>query len=263
MQPFCWQIAQAPTRRTQRSCGGRWQKQVSPSPRAFLYLVQLLQVFFYSMTGVRVAKQVGFGPQLEAEGISQACLYPDGIVVLGASSNQLWAVVGLQEPRAVRLPPIPGLTGIISSSAAVSCLAVLQPQFTLSNGLEVRRGELRLPLGGLLWAALLHAGRKQFNMSQLGLRTNNTVMQPSCSQAGSSSPCRRPLSCHCLGVTNCLPVCLFAAGRRCWLLSARQCGSSTTTARQTRPCRWGVGVWYLWLCHPTGRSWQWPVWMGS
>lgn len=90
------------------------------------------------MTGVRVAKQVGFGPQLEAEGISQACLYPDGIVVLGSSSNQLWAVVGLQEPRALRLPAIPGLTGISSSSAAVSCLAVLQPQFTLSNGLEVR-----------------------------------------------------------------------------------------------------------------------------
>lgn len=97
----------------------------------------VLQVYFYSMAGVRVSKQVSFGPQLEAEGVSQACLYPDGLVVLGASSNQLWAVVGLQEPRAVRLPAIPGLTGNSSSSAAVSCLAVLEPQFTLSNGLEV------------------------------------------------------------------------------------------------------------------------------
>lgn len=97
------------------------------------------QVFFYTMTGVRVSKQVSFGPQLEAEGISQACLYPDGIVVLGASSNQLWAVVGLQEPRATRLPGIPGLTGVAGSTSAVSCLAVLEPQFTLSSGLEVGR----------------------------------------------------------------------------------------------------------------------------
>jgi hypothetical protein len=101
-----------------------------------------LQVYFYSMTGVRVPKQVSFGPQLEAEGISQACLYPDGFVVLGASSNQLWAVVGLQEPRAVRLPAIPGLTGNSGSNAAVSCLALLEPQFTLSNGLEVSRQHL-------------------------------------------------------------------------------------------------------------------------
>jgi hypothetical protein len=96
-----------------------------------------VQVYFYSMTGVRVSKQVSFGPQLEAEGISQACLYPDGLVVLGASSKQLWAVIGLQEPRAVRLPRIPGLTNISNSSAAVACMAVLEPQFTLSNGLEV------------------------------------------------------------------------------------------------------------------------------
>lgn len=96
-----------------------------------------VQVYFYSMTGVRVSKQVSFGPQLEAEGISQACLYPDGLVVLGSNSKQLWAVIGLQEPRAVRLPPIPGLTNISNSSAAVACMAVLEPQFTLSNGLEV------------------------------------------------------------------------------------------------------------------------------
>lgn len=95
------------------------------------------KVYFYSMTGARVAKQVSFGPQLEGEGISQACIYPDGLVVLGARSNQLWAVVGLQDPRAVRLPALPGVTGSGGSSAAVSCLAVLEPQFTLSSGLEV------------------------------------------------------------------------------------------------------------------------------
>lgn len=108
-------------------------------------VVCLVQVYFYSVTGVRVSKQVSFGPQLEAEGISQACLYPDGIVVLGANSTQLWAAVGLQEPRAVRLPAIPGLTNNSSSSAAVSCLAVLEPQFTLSNGLEVRMHSLLQP----------------------------------------------------------------------------------------------------------------------
>lgn len=97
-----------------------------------------LQVYFYSMSGARVAKQVSFGPQVEAEGISKACLYPDGIVVLGASSNQLWAVVGLQEPRAMRLPAIPGATGGTGGGTAVSCIAVLEPQFTLSSGLEVR-----------------------------------------------------------------------------------------------------------------------------
>ena len=89
------------------------------------------------MSGTRVAKQVSFGPQLEAEGISKACLYPDGLVVLGALSNQLWAVVGLQDPRAVRLPAIPSVTGTSAGPAAVACMAVLEPQFTLSSGLEV------------------------------------------------------------------------------------------------------------------------------
>jgi hypothetical protein len=119
----------------------------------------MTQVFFYSMAGARVAKQVSFGPQLEAEGISQAVVYADGIVVLGARSAQLWAVNGLQEPRAVRLPTVPGLTSSSSSGGSsggvaagagaaggggsVSCLAVLEPQFTLSSGLEVR---LRLRL---------------------------------------------------------------------------------------------------------------------
>jgi hypothetical protein len=111
---------------------GKAQPSVQPSARW-----RAVQVYFYSMTGVRVSKQVSFGPQLEAEGISQACLYPDGLVVLGSNSKQLWAVIGLQEPRAVRLPPIPGLTNISNSSAAVACLTVLEPQFTLSNGLEV------------------------------------------------------------------------------------------------------------------------------
>lgn len=96
-----------------------------------------MQIYFYSLTGVRVPKQVSFGPQLEAEGVSQACVHPDSIVVLGASSKQLWAVMGLQEPRAVRLAPVPGLTGISNSTTDASCLAVLEPQFTLSNSLEV------------------------------------------------------------------------------------------------------------------------------
>lgn len=124
--------------------------------------VMAVQVYFYSMTGVRVSKQVSFGPQLESEGISQACIYPDGLVVLGASSNQLWAVVGLQEPRAVRLPAIPGLTGNSSSSAAVSCLAVLEPQFTLSNGLEV---------GGWCWGWCRGLGL------ELGLRLGQLAEQ--------------------------------------------------------------------------------------
>jgi len=111
------------------------------------HLLLALQVYFYSMTGARVAKQVSFGPQLEGEGISQACIYPDGLVVLGARSNQLWAVVGLQDPRAVRLPALPGVTGSGGSSAAVSCLAVLEPQFTLSSGLEVRAAPQSCPSG--------------------------------------------------------------------------------------------------------------------
>eukprot|EP00879_Flechtneria_rotunda_P017255 GHRR01018076.1.p1 GENE.GHRR01018076.1~~GHRR01018076.1.p1 ORF type:complete len:487 (+),score=167.02 GHRR01018076.1:290-1750(+) len=112
------------------------------------------QVYFYSLLGARVPKQVSFGPELESEGISQVCIYPDGLVIIGASTHRLWAVVGLEEPRAVRLPAIPALqkTATITSSkssstagpaggaagsSAVSCIAVLEPRFTLSSGLEV------------------------------------------------------------------------------------------------------------------------------
>lgn len=78
-------------------------------------------------------------------------MYSDGFVVVGSSSCQLWAVAGLQEPCAARLPRIPGLGTLPSSgsssnvggagvqgSAAGVCLAVLEPRFTLSSGLEVR-----------------------------------------------------------------------------------------------------------------------------
>jgi hypothetical protein len=71
---------------------------------------------------------------------------------MGAKSCQLWAVAGLQEPRATRLPRIPGLGTLQDSSSSSSvgngtagnkvdgssvCLAVLEPRFTLSSGLEV------------------------------------------------------------------------------------------------------------------------------
>lgn len=100
-----------------------------------------VQAFFYSLLGARIPKAVSFGQQLESEGISHICMYSDGFVVVGASSSQFWAVIGLQEPRATRLPQIPGLgsgdAGSLGSSS-VSCLAVLEPRFTLSSGLEVR-----------------------------------------------------------------------------------------------------------------------------
>jgi hypothetical protein len=128
-----------------------------------------LQVFFYTISGARSPKQVSFGPELEAEGVSHVAMYADGFVVIGAKSCQLWAVAGLQEPRATRLPRIPGLGilqgGSSSSSSSSSnvaggnagvgaaaadreggqsgnisvCLAVLEPRFTLSSGLEVGR----------------------------------------------------------------------------------------------------------------------------
>lgn len=114
---------------------------------------------FYSISGARSPKQVSFGPELEAEGVSHVALYADGLVVMGAKSCQLWAVAGLQEPRAVRLPRIPGLgvlqggsnssSNVAGAGAAAAdreggqggsssvCLAVLEPRFTLSSGLEV------------------------------------------------------------------------------------------------------------------------------
>ncbi|WIA22377.1 hypothetical protein OEZ85_004684 [Tetradesmus obliquus] len=117
------------------------------------------KVSFYSISGARSPKQVSFGPELEAEGVSHVALYADGLVVMGAKSCQLWAVAGLQEPRAVRLPRIPGLgvlqggsnssSNVAGAGAAAAdreggqggsssvCLAVLEPRFTLSSGLEV------------------------------------------------------------------------------------------------------------------------------
>lgn len=64
-------------------------------------------------------------------------------------------MIGLQEPRATRLPQIPGVGGAAAAAASgaaaaggggvegvvsdgkVSCIAVLEPRYTLSSGLEV------------------------------------------------------------------------------------------------------------------------------
>jgi hypothetical protein len=88
--------------------------------------------------------------------VPAACVtvHADGFVVMGAKSCQLWAVSGLQEPRATRLPRIPGLGALQGNSSSSSsnvasgstadkfdggsvCLAVLEPRCTLSSGLEV------------------------------------------------------------------------------------------------------------------------------
>jgi hypothetical protein len=116
---------------------------------------------FYTISGARSPKQVSFGPELEAEGVSHVAMYADGFVVMGAKSRQLWAVAGLQEPRATRLPSVPGLGAVLQGSSNVPasggasvgataadreggsssssvCLGILEPRFTLSSGLEVR-----------------------------------------------------------------------------------------------------------------------------
>ncbi|KAF8057673.1 VCL1 [Scenedesmus sp. PABB004] len=101
------------------------------------------KVYFYSLHGECLAKQVSFGPEVEAEGVSHVALYPDGLVVLGAASGQLWAVVGLAAPRAARLPRVPGLDEAAAGGGGADgagggvCLGILEPRFTLSGGLEV------------------------------------------------------------------------------------------------------------------------------
>jgi hypothetical protein len=84
--------------------------------------------------------------------VPAACVtvHADGFVVMGAKSCQLWAVSGLQKPRATCLPRIPGVGPLQGNSSSVAsgstadkvdgssvCLAVLEPRFTLSSGLEV------------------------------------------------------------------------------------------------------------------------------
>eukprot|EP00775_Hariotina_reticulata_P009376 gene9376-9539_t len=51
------------------------------------------KVYFYSLLGVREPKQVSFGSELEREGVGHTVVYPDGLVVMGRQSGQLWAVV--------------------------------------------------------------------------------------------------------------------------------------------------------------------------
>jgi hypothetical protein len=120
----------------------------------------VFQVYFYSLLGVREPRQVSFGPEVEREGVGHAAVYPDGLVVMSRQTGQLWAVVGLQEPRVTRLPMVPALLsstggnsssggggssrpgGAAAAAAAVSCLAVLEPRFTLSSGLEASQGRM-------------------------------------------------------------------------------------------------------------------------
>ncbi len=66
-------------------------------------------------------------------------VYADGVVVLTQQAPQLWAVVGLADPRPVPLAALP--PSVLRDPSGVCCLAVLEPHQTVSGALEVRGGE--------------------------------------------------------------------------------------------------------------------------
>ncbi|GBF95901.1 hypothetical protein Rsub_08492 [Raphidocelis subcapitata] len=138
------------------------------------------KVQFYSPQGVRLPKELSFGPEVQSEGVAATHVWGDGVVVLSAATGQLWAAVGLAEPRAARLAPVPGLTAGAppppppaaamgggaaarpgssgggaaggAAAAAVSAvtdahLAVIRPEQSLSRCLEVL-----VACGGRVWS---------------------------------------------------------------------------------------------------------------
>ncbi|KIY95564.1 Vacuolar protein sorting-associated protein 16 [Monoraphidium neglectum] len=134
------------------------------------------KVSFYSLQGVRLPKELTFGPEVESEGVGAVHIWPDGIVLMSALTQQLWASVGLREPRASRLAPVPGVTAGAPSAAAAAArpgtpggrdaaaavatgtgpaplagvtsaqLAVIRPEESLSLCLEVL-----VAAGGAVW----------------------------------------------------------------------------------------------------------------
>jgi len=105
---------------------------------------------------VRLPKELSFGPQVESEGVGALHLWGDGIALLSATTKQLWAAVGLSDPRATRMAAIPGVTAgspAVTSAAAPTAsppsaggvtndvtsaqLAVLRPEDSVSRCLEV------------------------------------------------------------------------------------------------------------------------------
>lgn len=91
-------------------------------------------VSFYSQHGTQLPREFSFGPEVEAGGVHLCVAYGDGMAVLagGAGAPQLWVVQGLAEPRPSRLPVLPVLR-----ADEVTCLALIEPHFSLSSGLEV------------------------------------------------------------------------------------------------------------------------------
>ena len=91
-----------------------------------------LQVHLHSMFGVQLQQNFSMGSEVQREGILKCQLYGDGLVVL-TKGLQLWAVSGLGEPRPHKLAsPFPRL------KEPPTCMAIMQPQHTLSGCLEVR-----------------------------------------------------------------------------------------------------------------------------
>ncbi|KAI8468744.1 MAG: vacuolar protein sorting-associated protein 16 [Monoraphidium minutum] len=131
------------------------------------------KVSFYSLQGAKLPKELSFGPDVASEGVGAVHVWPDGVVVMTAVTKQLWAAVGLREPRAARLAPIPGVTagapagrapaaargakdgGSGGGGAAAASgpeitstqIAVIRPEESLSRCLEVL-----VAAGGAIWS---------------------------------------------------------------------------------------------------------------
>lgn len=84
-----------------------------------------------ALTGEKI-KEVSFGAAVAGQGVVHAHL--DGsVVIVITSSGEIWVMPDVDSPRPMRLPSPPVAADVL----ATCCLAVQQPQQTVSGMLQV------------------------------------------------------------------------------------------------------------------------------
>ncbi|KAL2623066.1 hypothetical protein R1flu_003271 [Riccia fluitans] len=109
--------------------GGRLVNLGWTADEVLLVLMQDGTVYRYNIHGELAQKKFSFGKEVWDQGVAECIIWGTGLVCL-TEANQLWAVTNLEDPQPIKLAD-PHL------EEPPHCMAIVEPQFTVSGNLEV------------------------------------------------------------------------------------------------------------------------------
>eukprot|EP00897_Mesotaenium_endlicherianum_P008023 jgi/Mesen1/7249/ME000373S06324 len=109
--------------------GGKLVQMGWTDEEVLICVVESGQVYQYNIHGALLPGEVDLGRECYDAGVAQCAIWGSGVACL-SKSNQLYAILDLKEPAAVKLA-WPG------AGPAPHCMAIIEPHFTVSGQLEV------------------------------------------------------------------------------------------------------------------------------